>query len=764
MAGETGSGKTTQLPKICLELGRETHRPHAAAADRRAHASPSASPRSSASSSAASSATRCASTDRVARRHPHQADDRRHPARRDPPRPRPEQVRHDHHRRGPRAQPHHRLPARLPQAAAPPPPRPQAHRHERDDRPGELRAALRRRRRHPGPHRRGERAHLPGRDPVPAAGRGAMEATRTTTSRRPSAPTATTSQGITDALDELAREAAGDVLVFLSGENEIRDAEDAIARPRAGRRAPRCVPLYGRLSAADQHRVFETKRSPGIRRRVVLATNVAETSLTVPGIKYVIDAGTARISRYSARAKVQRLPIEAISQASANQRSGRAGRTSDGIAIRLYSRGGLRAAAGVHRPGDPAHQPRRGHPADDLARARRHRRVPVPAAAGLARHQGRPRPAARARRDPTTRRRATRITTIGRDLAQLPSIRASRRMLVESKKHGVDARGRWRSSPGSASRTRASARSRSARRPTSSTPASPTRRATSSPCSTSGTTSRRSSGSCRSSAFRRMCKAEYLNYLRVREWQDVYRQLVRAWPSRSGCRSASRRSTRTASTARCSPGCFASIGLQRRRAKKDYLGARQQRFVIFPGSALAKKQPAAVMAAELVETSRLFARTVARDRPGLGGVARRRPGQAHLLRAALGEEAGLGRRLRAGDALRRADRRAKRRVQFARIDPAVGARAVHPARAGRGRLAVRIARNRALRRSTAPTARCASELARGRGAHPAPRHPGRRRGGLRLLRPPHSRRRQRRARASRAGGRRPAPRRPTCSR
>jgi ATP-dependent helicase HrpA len=125
------------------------------------------------------------------------------------------------------------------------------------------------------------------------------------------------------------------VLVFLSGENEIRDAEEAIR----GRSLPgtEVLPLYGRLSAADQHRVFENRRAPGIRRRVVLATNVAETSLTVPGIRYVIDAGTARISRYSVRSKIQRLPIEAVSQASANQRSGRSGRTSDGIAIRLYS-------------------------------------------------------------------------------------------------------------------------------------------------------------------------------------------------------------------------------------------------------------------------------------------------------------------------------------------------------------------------------------------------------------------------------------------
>src|SRR5690606_17709333 len=137
------------------------------------------------------------------------------------------------------------------------------------------------------------------------------------------------------AIDELGREGSGDILVFLSGEAEIRDAEDAIrAKNRPGTEV---LPLYGRLSAADQHKVFRPSTQAGVRRRIVLATNVAETSLTVPGIKYVIDAGTARISRYSARAKIQRLPIEAISQASAGQRSGRSGRTSDGIAIRLYS-------------------------------------------------------------------------------------------------------------------------------------------------------------------------------------------------------------------------------------------------------------------------------------------------------------------------------------------------------------------------------------------------------------------------------------------
>ena len=138
-------------------------------------------------------------------------------------------------------------------------------------------------------------------------------------------------QGILDAVDELRAGGPGDILVFLSGEREIRDTADALAGgPYADLEV---VPLYARLSAAEQHKVFAPHRG----RRVVLATNVAETSLTVPGIKYVIDPGTARISRYSNRTKVQRLPIEPISQASANQRKGRCGRTSDGICIRLYS-------------------------------------------------------------------------------------------------------------------------------------------------------------------------------------------------------------------------------------------------------------------------------------------------------------------------------------------------------------------------------------------------------------------------------------------
>src|SRR5690625_2885102 len=149
-------------------------------------------------------------------------------------------------------------------------------------------------------------------------------------------------QAIIDAVDELAAEGPGDMLVFLPGEREIREISEALtdhlARGTRGQTAlpVEVLPLFGRLSAQDQQKIFSPPKA-GTYRRVILSTNVAETSLTVPGITFVIDSGLARISRYSQRTKVQRLPIEPISQASANQRSGRSGRTGPGIAIRLFS-------------------------------------------------------------------------------------------------------------------------------------------------------------------------------------------------------------------------------------------------------------------------------------------------------------------------------------------------------------------------------------------------------------------------------------------
>ncbi|WP_166867920.1 ATP-dependent RNA helicase HrpA [Salinibacterium sp. ZJ70] len=409
-------------------------------------------------------------------------------------------------------------------------------------------------------------------------------------------------QGIIDALVELGREAPGDVLVFLSGESEIRDAADVVSG-RFGSDTE-VVPLYGRLSAAEQHRVFDTKRTPGIRRRVVLATNVAETSLTVPGIKYVIDAGTARISRYSPRAKVQRLPIEAISQASANQRSGRAGRTSDGIAIRLYSEDDF-----ARRPEftDPEVL-RTGLAAVILQmlelRLGDIREFPFltpPDSRGIADGL-----------DLLSELGAVdneqRITRTGRDLARLPVDPRFGRMLVEAKKHGVvrevaaivaglsiqDPRERPLEK-----RQQADAAHARFRDPGSDFIS----------LLNLWNHLEEKQKELSSSAFRRMCKAEFLNYLRVREWQDLYRQLVRAGKS-VGLTPGERSTDADGIHKSMLAGLLSRLGL-RDADKKDYLGSRGQRFVIFPGSGLAKKNPAAVMAAELVETSRLFARTVA---------------------------------------------------------------------------------------------------------------------------------------------------------
>ena len=236
---------------------------------------------------------------------------------------------------------------------------------------------------------------------------------------------------IVDAVDELAAEGPGDVLVFLAGEREIRDTADAlqdVVAERSGE-SVEIVPLYARLSAAEQHKVF----TPHTGRRIVLATNVAETSLTVPGIRYVVDPGTARISRYSLRTKVQRLPIEPISQASARQRSGRCGRTADGIAHPPLQRGGLRRSTRVHGPGDPAHQPRVGAAADGLARPRGRCRLPFI--------------------DPPDKRAVTDglavltelgalderggLTETGRALAALPLDPRMARMVVEGDRRGV---------------------------------------------------------------------------------------------------------------------------------------------------------------------------------------------------------------------------------------------------------------------------------------------------------------------------------------
>ncbi|TFD82563.1 ATP-dependent RNA helicase HrpA [Cryobacterium fucosi] len=432
-------------------------------------------------------------------------------------------------------------------------------------------------------------------------------------------------EGISAALDELDRESSGDVLVFLSGETEIRDAADALQGKfaAAGRGSPtEVLPLYGRLSAADQHKVFQRSAVAGVRRRIVLATNVAETSLTVPGIRYVIDAGTARISRYSVRSKVQRLPIEAISQASANQRSGRSGRTSDGIAIRLYSEEDFTRRPEFTEPevlrtnlaavilqmislglGDIAAFPFLTPPdsrgikdgLDLLAELG----AVAPGTGGGKASGG------------VSTDKTARLTRIGQQLAKLPIDPRFGRMVVESKTQGTSREvmaivaGLTIQDPRERPlERRAQADQQHARF------ADPT-------SDFLGLlnlwnyleTQQKELGS---SAFRRLCKNEFLNYLRVREWQDVYKQLrqmakplgLAVFDSKAGGEASVNPDGIHRSLL---AGLLSHLGLKD-TAKKDYIGARQQRFVIFPGSSLAKKQPNAVMSAELVETSRLFAR------------------------------------------------------------------------------------------------------------------------------------------------------------
>ncbi|GHG45182.1 ATP-dependent helicase [Sinomonas cellulolyticus] len=439
---------------------------------------------------------------------------------------------------------------------------------------------------------------------------------------------------VCDAVDELSREAPGDILIFFSGEREIRDAADALSssiqkNPRMA--GAEILPLFARLSLAEQHRVF----SPGGKRRIVLATNVAETSLTVPGIKYVIDTGTARISRYSHRTKVQRLPIERVSQASANQRAGRCGRVSDGICIRLYSeedylsrpeftdpeilRTNLAAvilqmtAMGIARgPKDVAAFPF-VEPPESRA---------INDGVTLLRELGALSEASGANGKGGKGARGG-LTAVGHQLAQLPVDPRLGRMIVESARRDCarevmvlaaaltiqDPRER----PSQETGKRQAAEEKHARFRDENS-------------DFTGYLNlwnylQEQQRELSSSAFRRLCKAEYINYLRVREWQELYQQL-RQLARPLGISLGQGRETdpvgrHDAVHQSLLAGLLSHIGLLDER-KRDYLGARGTRFAIFPGSALFKKSPTYVMAAELVETSRLWARTAAKMDPAWG--------------------------------------------------------------------------------------------------------------------------------------------------
>ncbi|MHA7222787.1 ATP-dependent RNA helicase HrpA [Arthrobacter sp. RHLT1-20] len=442
---------------------------------------------------------------------------------------------------------------------------------------------------------------------------------------------------VCDAVDELAVEAPGDILIFFSGEREIRDAAEALnARIQSNRRlaGTEVLPLFARLSLQEQHKVFH----PGNKRRIVLATNVAETSLTVPGIKYVIDTGTARISRYSHRTKVQRLPIERVSQASANQRSGRCGRVSDGITIRLYSEADFESrppftdpeilrtnlaavilqmtAMGVARgPKDVENFPF-VEPPDSRAINDGVTLLRELGALGAARPQG--------QTDGDSGSGSGSgggLTAVGQQLAQLPVDPRLGRMIVESGKRGCvrevmilaaaltiqDPRERPQGD-GSGKQQLAAEKHARFRDENS---------------DFTGFLNlwnylQEKQEELSSTAFRRLCRAEFINYLRVREWQDLFaqlRQLARPLGiSLDNKRLADPVGLHEGIHISLLSGLLSHVGILDER-KREYAGARGSRFAIFPGSALFKKSPTFVMAAELVETSRLWARVAAKFDP-----------------------------------------------------------------------------------------------------------------------------------------------------
>ena len=464
----------------------------------------------------------------------------------------------------------------------------------------------------------------------------------------PADPDADMIDGITAAVGELQARGDGDILVFLSGEREIRDAADALRAQAAaarGRLAPlEVLPLYARLSAAEQHRVF----APHAGVRVVLATNVAETSLTVPGIRYVVDPGFARISRYSARTKVQRLPIEAISQASANQRAGRCGRLGPGICIRLYSEEDFASRPAFTEPeilrtnlasvilqmadsrlGAIEDFPFVERP--DGSQVRDGMRLLTELGALDTKSEG-DRP----------RGREPRLTPTGRLLARLPVDPRLGRMLVEAADRGVlkdatavvaglaipDVRDRP-----TEHQQEADALHRRFWAPLDAAGDAPDAAGAADSSDLAALLRlwkylrgrrRELSGN----AFRRLCRDEYLNFLRVREWQDLTTQLRDLCKElnlgdRGPAEPASTTDWDALHTAVLS-GLLSHVGLidlrsqaapgQPRRGRRpmaEYLGARGARFAIQPGSAAAKAEPPLVMAVELVETSRLWARTVA---------------------------------------------------------------------------------------------------------------------------------------------------------
>ncbi|WP_311523080.1 ATP-dependent RNA helicase HrpA [uncultured Corynebacterium sp.] len=416
--------------------------------------------------------------------------------------------------------------------------------------------------------------------------------------------------GVVAACKELMGEGNGDILCFFSSERDIRDCMEAIEKQHW--RGVEVVPLFGRLSNAEQHRVF----SPHSGRRIVLSTNIAETSLTVPGIHYVVDTGLARISRYSTRTKVQRLPIEEISQASANQRSGRSGRTADGIAIRLYSEENFEA-----RPEFTDPEILRTNLASVILQMISLRLGDINEFPFIQA------PDHKAVRDglmllhelgaisQKERGGAPTLTNVGRDISRIPVDPKMARMLVEANRLGVlddvtvivaamtiqDVRERPLEYQAQADQAHARFKDKE------------------SDFLSSlklwdyiGDSRDELSGN----AFRKRMKREFLHYMRIREWRDLVRQLRDVERQLGWSPADSVAGERDAAAVHQSllTGLLSNIGA-RDGNSKEFKGARGTRFMVFPGSSLAKRPPEFLMAAELVETSRLWARDVAKIEP-----------------------------------------------------------------------------------------------------------------------------------------------------
>ena len=409
-------------------------------------------------------------------------------------------------------------------------------------------------------------------------------------------------QPIINAIDELSLESTGDILIFLTGEREIRDLADTLRKLEL--KHTEILPLYARLSASEQNRIFQ----PHNGRRIVLATNVAETSLTVPGIKYVIDPGLARISRYSYRTKVQRLPIEPISQASANQRKGRCGRTSDGICIRLYDEQDFLSRPEFTEP--------------EILRTNLASVILQMTSLGLGDIAAFPfveSPDSRYIRDGIrlleelgaiyTKHHHYHLTDIGRILSQLPIDPRLARMLVEARQLGCIKEVMIITAALSIQDPR--------ERPFDKQQASDEKHRrfadkesdfisfinlwnyiASQQAELSG------------NQFRRLCQKEYLNYLRIREWQDVYTQIRQTVKQLAFPINSQLPDYRSLHIALLS-GLLSHVGMKEIE-KHEYIGARNIKFAIFPNSAIFKNQPKWCIASELVETSRLWGRTAAK--------------------------------------------------------------------------------------------------------------------------------------------------------